>query len=66
MGCRHRIAYLFLCLLHIITLIALTLTLVVCENNFLKCKVDCKGFRKSFEECKLNLKDNGDERELRA
>ncbi|KAL7059233.1 hypothetical protein AAHC03_013573 [Spirometra sp. Aus1] len=57
MGCRHRIAYLFLCLLHILILIALALTLVGCENTFFKCKVKCEGFRTSFGECSLNLKD---------
>ncbi|KAL7053679.1 hypothetical protein AAHC03_026922 [Spirometra sp. Aus1] len=58
MGCRHRIAYLFLCLLHIIILIALALTLVGCENNFLKCKDNCKDFPSSLKGCKLNLNDD--------
>ncbi|KAL7059232.1 hypothetical protein AAHC03_013572 [Spirometra sp. Aus1] len=59
MGCHHRIAYPFLCLLHIIILIALALTLVGCGSIYVTCPCGTGIFPSSFQGCSLNLKDNG-------
>uniref|UniRef100_A0A0X3NJ59 Uncharacterized protein n=1 Tax=Schistocephalus solidus TaxID=70667 RepID=A0A0X3NJ59_SCHSO len=59
MSCHHRIAYIFLCVLHILLLIALLFTIIACGSIYLECEKCNAIIPNNFNGCKFNLTDNG-------